>query len=168
MQRLIIVESVVNRIAIIVFIMFIILAFFVSLTIPRTYDIIEFTNDPCIRPHSSYHYYTCHAIRLVINGRKVEIPAQFDTDLASIPRWYWVILSPNYSGFVAPSIMHDFMYKCPNGYSRLEIDRFFYYALLENGISQYTAYKMYIAVRIFGSSFYQQNTFCLSSEYVNE
>lgn len=157
-----------RRLLITVSCFFILLAFFVSLTIPRTYDVIEFTNDACIRPHSSYHYYTCHAIRLLINGQKVVIPAQFDTDLASIPRWYWIILSPNYSGFVAPSIMHDFMYKCPNGYSRLQIDRFFYYALLENGISRYTAYKMYMAVRIFGGSFYQEHTFCLTSESINE
>lgn len=133
-------------------------------TSPDAKDEIIYLNSACIKPHSNYHYLTCHSFKIKINGKKITVPKNFDTDLASIPRWYWIVLNPNYSGFIAPSIVHDYLYYCPQDYTRKQIDRFFYYALLENGVSYYTAYKMYIAVRLFGKSHFDNNGGCYRVE----
>lgn len=117
---------------------------------PRDLYNIQFYDAACIKPHNQYHYLTCHPIEVKINYDTYVIPKDFDTDLASIPRWYWVLLSPAYSAIVEPSILHDYLYTCPNGMTRLEIDEIYYYSLIGNGVSHYTAYKMYLAVRMFG------------------
>lgn len=44
------------------------------------------------------------------NGVKVVIPAGFITDLASVPRWAWAIMSP-FGVLLIPGIIHDFGYR---------------------------------------------------------
>ena len=124
---------------------------------------VEFLNDSCIRPQKYYSYTTCHPINVKIDGFYVEVPANFDTDLASIPRWYWSILSPAYTSFIAPSILHDYLYTCTSPYTRKQIDEIFYYALLSKGVSRYTAVKMYTAVRVFGGRHYKKIHLCLKN-----
>lgn len=121
---------------------------------------IQFDAPACIKPVHGYHYQTCRIIQVEIDQSIVEIPHDFNTDLASIPRWYWSILSPAYSGFIAPSILHDYLYGCPNGRTRYDIDSIFYNALRENDVSLFTALKMYFAVRVFGKSHYSNGNYC--------
>jgi len=122
---------------------------------PRTVHTIRFNENPCIKPHNRYHYLTCHPIDVTVDGVQITIPGDFDTDLASIPRWFWTFLSPAYSGFIAPSILHDYLYSCSNGFTRKQVDDIFYYSLIQNGVSSYTSFKMYLAVRLFGNAYYQ-------------
>lgn len=115
----------------------------------------------CIKPHKRYHYYTCDTLSTMIDGQIYDVPPYFDTDLASIPRWYWSILSPRYSSFVYPSILHDYFYSCPTyNITRKFADDVFYWALINQGISKFTATKMYIAVRLFGGFFFQKKRMC--------
>ena len=127
---------------------------------PAAHKII-FDAPACIKPHSGYSYLTCREIEVEIDNVIVTIPASFNTDLASIPRWYWSFLSPAYSGFIAPSILHDYLYGCPNGRRRYEIDSIFYNALRADEVGFPTAIKMYFAVRVFGHSHYDKNRVCL-------
>jgi hypothetical protein len=90
-----------------------------------------------------------------------EVPENFDTDLASIPRWFWSILSPQYSAFVYPAILHDYLYHCPGNLPRAFADDVFFSALITEGVSQFTASKMYMAVRLFGQHNYHKGDYCL-------
>lgn len=128
---------------------------------PATYR-IKFDEPACIKPFKGYHYQTCRIIQVEMNDSLIEIPHDFDTDLASIPRWYWSIASPAFSGFVAPSILHDYLYGCPNGRSRYEIDSIFYSALRENEVSFMTSIKMYFGVRLFGRTHFNQGHYCFN------
>jgi hypothetical protein len=85
------------------------------------------------------------------------VPPSFDTDLASIPKWLWPFVAPSHSAFISPSILHDYLYTCHNGYTRKEIDYIFYEALVDNGVSGFAAFEMYLAVRMFGSKHYHNN-----------
>lgn len=126
---------------------------------------IQYLNEACIKPHHRYHYLTCEEIDVMIGSQEIIIPAGFDTDLATIPRWLWTFLSPSYSGFVAPSILHDYLYTCPGGFSREFADLVFYSGLLKNGVSNFTASKMYFAVRLFGHGHFNKGNYC---EGINE
>ena len=112
--------------------------------------------DTCIIPFSDYTYKTGEDIHFVVDDHKYTIPKGFETDLASIPRWYWTFLSPQYSAFVTPSIIHDYFYRCDTHKSRKFADEVLFYSLKEKGISNYTASMFYVAVRIFGFYYYHK------------
>jgi len=127
--------------------------------------VIVFHNTVCIKPHEGYHYQTCHPITVTIDDFIMIVPADFDTDLASIPRWLWSIIAPSRSDFIPASILHDYLYTCHNGYGRKEIDTIFYTALRENGVSTMRAYQMYLAVRLFGQGHYSEDGSCAERLY---
>lgn len=111
---------------------------------------IGFIDYPCIRPLKAYRYLTCSPLRAIIDKKEITIPEAFNTDLASIPRIFWFLISPAYSEFIAPSILHDYLYRFPNGYTRKNADDIFYDSLVGNGVSVITAYVMFLGVRMFG------------------
>lgn len=115
---------------------------------------VQFLDDVCIKAHHQYSYLTCHSIRVQIDDEFLKIPAGFNTDLASIPRVLWPFMSPAYSAFIAPSILHDYLYRAKTGRSRSEIDAIFYESLVAEGLGRWTAWKMWLAVRIFGGRFF--------------
>lgn len=121
---------------------------------------ISVLNQPCIRPYHAYQYKTCSELRLMINAYPLTIPPNFQTDLASIPRFYWPILSPMHSAFVSPAILHDYLYQCPERLTRYEIDNIFFYALRAQKVSTYNALKMYYAVRWFGGKYFHGGNDC--------
>ena len=121
---------------------------------------IYFYDDPCIIPKQDYTYLTCAAINVVIDygGRLVSltIPAEFTTDLASIPRWLWPIIAPTRSDIMGAAILHDYLYSDHMGFTRSEIDEIFLQALLDSGTPMLRAYEMYLAVRVFGGLHFNQ------------
>lgn len=121
---------------------------------------ITFINEACIKPHKRYHYLICEPIHIKVDDLEITIPAGFNTDLATIPRWLWSFLSPSYSGFVGPSILHDYLYMCPGNLSREYVDQVFYSGLLKNGVSSFTASKMFYAVRLFGHKNFSKGNYC--------
>jgi hypothetical protein len=123
-------------------------------------EVVTFHDTVCIKPHRAYHYMTCSPITVTIDDFIVVIPRDFDTDLASIPRWLWPVIAPSRSDFIPPSILHDYLYTCHNGYERKDIDRIFYNALLANGVSRLRAFEMYAAVRMFGDSHFNEEGSC--------
>jgi hypothetical protein len=93
-------------------------------------------------------------MRVIIDDKTYVIPKDFETDLASIPRVLWPIFAPQYSGFVAPAILHDYLYRCNNNITRLHADEILYSALITENVSPFTASKFYIGVRLFGGTHY--------------
>ena len=118
---------------------------------------IEFKNDACIIPYERYQYHTCANMNILIDGDLYVVPRHFTTDLASVPRIFWTFIAPQYSGFVAPSILHDYLYSCGNLGTRSWADSVLYSALMTEGVSRYTSIKFYIAVRLFGGKHFDEN-----------
>lgn len=116
---------------------------------------VYFINNACIKPYKGYEYHTCAAMRVNIDGEKYIVPKNFDTDLASIPRILWPVLAPQYSSFVAPAILHDYLYRCHPTASRKFADEVLYSALITKGVTTFTASKFYLAVRLFGGSHFE-------------
>lgn len=93
-------------------------------------------------------------IKFVFKGETYEVPAGYDSDGMSVPRFFWRSLSPkiNHKTLV-PSVVHDFMYENHIG-TRKEADEFYYANLIENGFGKIKSWLVYIGVRIGGSSHY--------------
>ncbi len=117
---------------------------------------ITFLNEACIKPHHRYDYLTCEKMGVEIDGKRIVIPKNFKTDLASIPRMFWPFLAPQYSGFVAPAILHDYLYRCSNT-SRVYADEALYSALITEDVTAFTASKFFVAVRLFGRSHFKRH-----------
>lgn len=111
---------------------------------------IEFLDEVCIVPYDEYSYLVCDDTEIQINDFGIVIPQGFETDLATIPRWYWSFLSPHNTKLVAPAILHDYLYVCDYGFTKQEIDQIFLSTLLANNLKYHTAYTMYYVVRLFG------------------
>jgi hypothetical protein len=116
---------------------------------------VVFVNQACIIPFKGFDYKTCQAMKVTIDDKKYIIPKSFETDLASIPRLLWPLFAPQYSGFVAPAILHDYLYRCPNDISREFADEVLYSALIVENVSPFTASKFYLGVRLFGHSHFK-------------
>jgi len=84
------------------------------------------------------------------DGRKYIIPEGYVSDGASVPRFFWRILSPCIDGRTLPgSIIHDFEYKHKIG-TRKGADKDYYRRLVADGYPRIKAAATYIGVRIGG------------------
>lgn len=111
----------------------------------------------CIKPFYAYKYQTCCNIEFSINGYHFEIPPGFETDLASIPKFVWPIMSPAHSSLIPAAIVHDWFYRKTCDFSRKDADLIFYHMLKNDGIGTFRASMMYYAVRLFGWQFYNED-----------
>lgn len=121
---------------------------------------IEFLDKPCIKPLKEYKYILGKEVEVQIDDVTITIPKGFETDLASIPRWYWSILSPNNTSLVAPAILHDYLYACETYFTQKESDDIFYTAMIANEVNSFTAYQMYLAVRLLGRKHFHTGLKC--------
>lgn len=135
---------------------------FITAITPGKLINVEFLNEACIKPHHGYYYQTCEDINVLIDNEPITIPERMDTDLASIPRWLYSFISPSYSAFVGPAILHDYLYRCPS-YDRKTTDLIFYNALMTQNAGAYSSLMMFWAVRIFGAPSYQDGNLCHKS-----
>ena len=93
----------------------------------------------------------------MVNNREFEIPANFETDLASIPKFAWPIMAPAHSSLIRPAIVHDWLYRKTCEFTRQETDLIFYHMLKNDGVSTVRASIMYYAVRWFGWNYYRED-----------
>lgn len=133
---------------------------FVYIYVPIKYHKIRYVGTVCLIPTHDYSFKLCDGIIAYVDSRKIYIPKGFDTDLASIPQFYWGIISPHHSSLMEPSILHDYLYRCKNNYSRKFADDVFYYSMRKKGLSVYTSFKLYSAVRIFGGQSFIKGIDC--------
>jgi len=90
------------------------------------------------------------------SGQVVEVPEDFITDGASVPRVLWAWL-PTWGRWSRAATLHDFAYgqihegtPHPLMSTRQEADRIFHEAMLVSGVNRPTAFIMWLAVRFFG------------------
>lgn len=92
---------------------------------------------------------------VLLSGQEVIIPADFKTDLASVPRVPVVYLALGGRGHKA-AVIHDWLYQTCL-FSREDCDGYFYHALRESGIGYFYAMAMYRGVRLGGGAYYDAN-----------
>lgn len=88
-------------------------------------------------------------------GESITVPAGMTTDLASIPRAMWPVLSPAGKWALA-SVLHDFLYQ-ERIYPQEKCDEIFLEAMLDDGVDSTTAWMMYAAIRAFGEGEYEDD-----------
>lgn len=121
---------------------------------------VTFVNHPEIIPVTDNLFEVNNKLKVQVDNRLFIVPKHFQTDLASIPRIFWPIESPLDYNNIAPAILHDYLYACPNGLSKLKIDSIFYSSLIDNGASPVVAYVFWLAVRVGGVSFFKKDNYC--------
>lgn len=140
-----------------IFFVFTVLLFLIaSCAINR--HIVEFKNQACLTPARNYEYYTCDELHVLIdNEKEISVYKGFITNLSSIPRLFWWLYAPQYTNFVSPAIVHDYMYSMKGFWDRKYADDVFYSCLKANGVSEFTSLLFWISVRLFGGKHYLRN-----------
>jgi hypothetical protein len=78
----------------------------------------------------------------------VLIPAGFETDFASVPRFFWRIVPP-WGKYSPAAVVHDFLY-ATGVVSRRRADKIFLRAMCQLDVAWWRRQLMYRAVRAFG------------------
>ena len=90
------------------------------------------------------------------SAQRIEVPAGFETDLASIPRILWSWLPPH-GRYAKAALLHDWLYS-PHAaaYERRFADRVFLEAMAVLGVSAPVRYLLYAAVRLAGAAAFRR------------
>jgi len=130
----------------------------------QTIDIKHFRPDIRLEPNGRMVTLR-RPYEVLVGPYRIEVPAGFMTDFASVPRFLWWLIPPwgLYSG---PAIVHDYLYtyhSVPGAVAdsiceidRPTADRIFYKLMLYVGVSPLRARLMVTAVRIFGGFFWNK------------
>ena len=97
--------------------------------------------------------------RVVWRDRSFLVPRNFDFDGASIPRFFWRLITTPLSPEAARAARdHDWVYRQqPPGWTRREADVMFYCRLMEDGLAPWRAGLAYLGVRFFGGFAWRGN-----------
>ena len=93
-------------------------------------------------------------LKFTFKGVEYEIPAGYESDGMSVPRFFWRSLSPKINAkTLIPSVIHDFMYENHIG-TRAEADEFYEQNLIEKGFGRIKSWLVWFGVRIGGWKHY--------------
>ncbi|EBI4650781.1 DUF1353 domain-containing protein [Salmonella enterica subsp. enterica serovar Oranienburg] len=84
----------------------------------------------------------------------IEVPAGFITDLATVPRIFWILLPPD-GKYAKAAIIHDYLYDNALR-TKKEVDLIFLDGMKVLGVPKWKRIVMYQAVRLFGRGMYSQ------------
>ena len=79
------------------------------------------------------------------------VPDGFITDMASVPRLFWILIPPT-GRYSKATVIHDWLYTS-HQVSRKDADGIFRRILRESGVAKWRRFTMYWAVRLFGRRF---------------
>lgn len=90
--------------------------------------------------------------------RCVVIPAGFESDGASVPRFFWrSVFPPGDQDALRGAVAHDYVYRNhPPKWSRCEADRMFYDTLTADGVGCIRAFLAWLGVRLFGADAWRE------------
>lgn len=93
------------------------------------------------------------------NGRTFTVPAGFESDGVSTPRFLWSSISPKiHPATLRGGIDHDFVYReQPSGWTQKDADQMFYDIIREDGLSRVRAALAYAGLRLFGKKAWNEN-----------
>lgn len=92
-------------------------------------------------------------------GRAIAVPAGFESDGVSTPRFLWTTVSPKvHPQTIRGGICHDFLYrKQPTGWTRAEADKMFRDFIIADGFNKTRANVAYVGLRLFGGAAWKEN-----------
>ena len=81
------------------------------------------------------------------------IPVGFESDGASVPRFFWrLVFPPSDSRALYAAFVHDYVYRThPRGWTKSNADRIFEHLLIGGGIPAWRAKLAYWGVKLFGA-----------------
>lgn len=82
------------------------------------------------------------------SGKCVDVPENFETDFASIPRVLWTLAPPD-GVYTQASVLHDFLY-FSQSFSRKRCDEIFLEAMGVLGVPDWKRHLIYKGVRVGG------------------
>lgn len=85
---------------------------------------------------------------------RIDVPAGFVTDFASVPKLLWNVLPP-FGRYGNAAIIHDYLYRTQGYASKPVADAIFLEAMKALGVSRLTRTLMYYAVSLFGGHSYK-------------
>ena len=93
------------------------------------------------------------------NGKTFVIPAGFESDGVSTPRFLWISVSPKLDHeTIRAGLAHDYIYRTqPEGWTRKQADDMFYDLAREDGLAWIRAEKAYLGLRAFGGKAWNDN-----------
>lgn len=90
------------------------------------------------------------------DGTRIDVPAGFRFDLASVPRLAWWLVAP-FELSISASLLHDYLYRYGGAtrvggrtYRRAEADALFREVMRREGVPGWQWASAYAAVRLFG------------------
>lgn len=91
-------------------------------------------------------------LKVRFQGKSFVVPAGFECDGVSVPRFAWSLVSPCIDPrSLRAGIAHDYIYRVqPEGWTRAQADLMFVCFLIEDGLAIPRALLAYAAVRPFG------------------
>ena len=116
---------------------------------------MPFVNEPIMRFYQDDQWILDNDFIYYHGGQKIEVPAGFTHDLASVPVPLNVFFRKHGKHSKA-AIVHDYLYENQGlvsqykRYTRSESDEIFYQAMLESDVSKFKAWCMWAAVRAGG------------------
>lgn len=98
-------------------------------------------------------------VTITWQGRFIAIPAGFESDGVSTPRFLWSTISPAIDNrTIRAGVAHDFIYReQPDGWTRADADAMFYDLCRADGLCWWTAQKAYWGLRLFGGATWAEN-----------
>jgi hypothetical protein len=90
----------------------------------------------------------------LLTGFYIKVPKDFETDFASVPRFFWRLLPPT-GEYGKAAVLHDWLY-AQNGMvsgqclTRAQCDEIFRDAMDKLGVPKWKVQSMFRAVRMFG------------------
>jgi hypothetical protein len=89
-------------------------------------------------------------------GMTITVPAGFETDFASVPRWLWGLL-PHDGPYAPAAVIHDWLYSMASlGCSRFLADAIFRELMYQLKVPLWQRVLMYYAVRCWGRHSYKK------------
>lgn len=78
----------------------------------------------------------------------ITVPKGFKTDLATTPRFLWIMLPP-FGRYSQAAVVHDYLYHS-DFFNKIDADKMFYELMIKYGTWKWKAKIMYWAVFLFG------------------
>lgn len=107
---------------------------------------------PLILESKGYLWVTREPLVYNRDAEVITVPADFHTDLASVPKALWAVMPP-FGNHTKAAVLHDYLYFVGIR-PRKECDEIFLEAMAAMGVSKTRRYLMYWAVRAFGKKAY--------------
>ncbi|EGW3281002.1 DUF1353 domain-containing protein [Salmonella enterica] len=111
--------------------------------------ILEMLGHYLWRVHEPFEFYLSDD-----NSDVISVPSGFVTDLATVPRIFWMLLPPD-GKYAKAAIIHDYMYDNALR-TKKEADKIFLDGMTVLGVLKWKRTVMYWAVRLFGRGMYEK------------